>query len=165
MKRIIAIVIVFAAAVGIVSAQSLREDREIKTLNEEALEGRVKAGVLLGMPSGATIGYRFSNWFETNLTVGYSFIHKNSAVVRANSLFTVLEIPMGDAGMMPFSLGPQVSFFFGDKFVVQLVGDLRLEYTFEEIPLNLFVEGGFGFQFNDDDWIAWNSGIGVRYVF
>ena len=167
MKRIIAMAVVLAVAAAMLSAEDLREDREIKTLSGERLEGRVKAGILAGMPSGATAGYRFSNWFETNLTAGYNFLFKKAAVVSANGLFTLVNIPAGEAGLMPLSVGPQINFIFGDPFVFQIVGDVRLEYTFEDIPLNLFVEGGLGFQFNDpdDEWAAWNAGVGARYVF
>jgi hypothetical protein len=167
MKKMLTILLILAVAAASVSAKDVTEDREIKTLSGEKLEGCVKAGLLVGMPSGATVGYRFSNWFESNLTAGYNFLFKDAAVVSANGLFTVVNIPAGDAGLLPLSVGPQVNFIFGDPFVFQIVGDVRLEYTFEDIPLNLFVEGGFGFQFNDadNDWIAWNAGIGGRYVF
>ena len=166
-KRLFALVALFAVIAGASFAGSINEDKEIKTLSGESLEGRVKAGVLLGMPSGATVGYRFSNWFETNLSAGYNFLFEKAAVVSANGLFTVLNIPAGDAGLLPLSVGPQMNFIFGDPFVFQIVGNVRLEYTFEDHPWNLFVEGGFGFQFNDpnDEWAAWNAGLGARYVF
>ncbi len=148
--------------VGALTAQSLSEDKEIKTLQVPS-DGRAKIGLLLGYPSGITFGYRFSNWFEANLTAGYNFLFTNSAIISTNGLFTLVNIPIGDAGIMPLSLGPQVSFILGNDFYIDLVGDLRLEYSFADIPLNLFGEFGFGFRFFHDDWIAWNGGIGVRY--
>ena len=61
---------------------------------------------------------------------------------------------IGDVGVMPLSLGPQVSFILGDTFYMDVVGDVRLEYSFKDIPF-----------FNDGEWIAWNGGIGARYIF
>ncbi len=146
-------------------AQSIKEDKEIKTLQAPP-DGRAKIGLLMGMPSGVTFGYRFSNWFEGNVTVGYNFMFTQSALISANGLFTLVNIPIGDAGVMPLSLGPQMNFILGNNFYMEIVGDLRLEYSFHDIPLNLFGEFGFGFRFFDDkDWIAFNGGIGVRYIF
>jgi len=166
MKRIAIIVIVALVLAAGLSAQAVTEDKDVKTLSVD-VEGRAKAGLLAGMPSGLTIGYRLSNWFEVNATAGYNFIIEDAVVLSANGLFTLVNIPAGEIGVLPLSVGPQVNFLFNDGVSIQLVGDVRVEYTFEDIPLNLFVEGGFGFEFNDpnDEWIAWNGGIGARYVF
>ncbi len=146
--------------------QSVTEDKEVKTL-ELPDDGNFKLGLLIGYPSGVTAGYRFSNWFEANLTAGYNFINVQSAVVSVNGLFTMVNIPIGDAGFMPLSLGPQVNMILGKDFFLETVADLRLEYTFEEIPLNLYAEFGMGIRFFDNPAIDWafNGGFGVRYVF
>ena len=126
---------------------NVTEDREIKTL-EIPDDGRAKLGLLLGYPSGLTFGYRPSNWFELNATVGYSLRFSESAIVSANGLFTLVNIPVGSAGVIPLSLGPQVNFILGNNlFYMEMVADLRFEYTFPDIPLNLFVETGFGLRF------------------
>ncbi len=151
--------------VGVLSAQSVTDDKEIKTLQAPS-GGRAKIGLLLGYPSGITFGYQFSNWFEVNLTGGYNFLFSKSGIISANTLFTLASIHIGKAGVIPLSFGPQVNFIMGNKFYIDLVADLRLAYTFANIPLNLFAEVGFGFRFfNSGDWWAWNGGVGVRYVF
>ena len=164
MKKLLLVLVVLMLVSGALTAQSVKEDKEIKTLQAPP-DGRAKLGLLLGYPSGVTFGYRFSNWFEGNITAGYNFIFTKSALISANGLFTLVNIPIGDAGVMPLSLGPQVNFIFGNTFYIDIVADLRLEYTFANIPLNLFGEFGFGFRFFHNDWIAWNGGLGVRYVF
>ncbi len=164
MKKLWMILAVLVLLTTVVTAQSIKDDKDIKTLQMPS-DGRAKIGLLMGMPSGVTFGYRFSNWFEGNLTAGYNFLFTNSAIVSANGLFTLINIPIGDAGVMPLSLGPQMNFIFGNDFYMDIVADLRLEYTFPNIPLNLFGEFGFGFRFFHNDWIAWNGGVGVRYIF
>jgi len=165
MKKTLILLAVLILSVGALSAQSVSEDKEIRTLQAPP-DGRAKIGLLLGYPSGITFGYQFSNWFEGNLTAGYNFLFIKSGIISANGLFTLVNIPIGDAGLMPLSLGPQVNFILGNKFYIDIVADLRLAYTFANIPLNLFAEFGFGFRFfNDGDWLAWNGGVGVRYVF
>jgi len=167
MKRyaVLSLLVLLLAMPLMAKSSSVHKDKDIKTL-EVPSDGRAKIGLLMGMPSGITFGYSFSNWFEANLTAGYNFMFTKSAIISANGLFTLINIPIGDAGVMPLSLGPQINFILGDNFRMEIVGDLRLEYTFPDIPLNLFGEFGFGFRFFDkNDWIAWNGGIGVRYVF
>ena len=68
---------------------------------------------------------------------------------------------------MPLSLGPQVNFIVGSQFYLETVADLRLEYTFDDVPLNLFIEAGFGVRFFHVQPVefAWNGGLGIRYVF
>lgn len=163
-KTAIFLILVLVLTPLFAEGAAITKDKEIKTLQPPP-DGRAKIGLLMGMPSGITFGYRFSNWFEGNLTAGYNF-SKEGALISANGLFTLVNIPIGDAGVMPLSLGPQMNFIFGRDFYMEVVGDLRLEYSFADIPLNLFGEFGFGFRFfNGDDWIAWNGGIGVRYIF
>jgi hypothetical protein len=165
MKKIILLIIAVAVMAMPLAAQSVSKDKDIKTLQAPP-DGRAKIGLLLGMPSGVTFGYRFSNWFELNLTAGYNFLFTSSALISTNALFTLVNIPVGDGQVMPLSLGPQVNFILGNEFFLETVADLRLEYTFPDIPLNLFGEFGFGVRFFDSNkWIAWNGGVGVRYVF
>ena len=165
MKKTVLVLVLLTLALTGVWSQSVSEDKEVRTLSVPE-DGRFKLGLLMGVPSGITAGYRFSNWFEANLTGGYNFLFINSGIISANTLFTLANIPLGDAGVLPLSVGPQVNFIIGNTFYIELVGDIRLEYTFQEIPLNLFGEFGFGFRFFDDGtWIAWNGGLGVRYVF
>jgi len=158
-------ILVMLAVPVFAEGSNVTKDKDIKTLSAPP-DGRAKIGLLMGMPSGVTFGYRFSNWFEANLTAGYNFMFTKSALISTNALFTLVNIPIGDAGVMPLSLGPQVNFILGNDFKMELVGDLRLEYSFQNIPLNLFGEFGFGFRFFDaNNWIAWNGGVGVRYIF
>lgn len=162
-KKTLLILSVLILAVGSLSAQSVTEDKEIKTLRAPS-DGKAKLGLLLGYPSGITFGYQFSNWFEANATVGSNF--SNSVMISANGLFTIVNIPIGDAGVMPLSLGPQLNFLIGNNFYLDIVADLRLAYTFPKIPLNLFAEVGFGVRlFDSNEWWSVNGGVGVRYVF
>lgn len=166
MKKIAILVILSTLAIPVFAeGPAVTQDKEIKTLTLPS-DGRAKIGLLLGMPSGLTFGYRFSNWFEANITAGYNFLFVKAGLVSVNTLFTLVNIPIGDAGVMPLSLGPQLNFIFGSDFMMELVADLRLEYSFNNIPLNLFGEFGVGARFFDpNSWVAWNGGLGVRYIF
>lgn len=166
MKKTLLVLLIVLIAAGSLFSQSVTEDKEVKTIGLPE-GGNFKLGVQIGYPSGITAGYRFSNWFEVNLTAGYNFLDYNSAIVSVNGLFTIVNIPIGDAGVMPLSLGPQLNMIIGNKFYLETVADLRLEYTFQNIPLNLYGDFGMGIRLFGTpavDW-AYNGGIGVRYVF
>ncbi len=168
MKKIIIVLALIAVAAAPLIAQNVTEDKEIKTLSGEPLVGRAKLGVLVGVPFSVTFGYRFSNWFEGNLLVGWSPISSTSVAIGANGLFTLFNIPAGET-VMPFSLGPQIVTYIGSSFAMDIVADIRLEYTFVDIPLNLFAEiaPGVRFNFTGGTTVTWAllGGIGVRYVF
>ena len=143
-----------------------------------------KLGGMAGTPTAITGGYRFSDKMEVNALVGVGFGYYGYAAITvgANLLFTVYTFDI-DGHQLPLSLGPQVVAAFGlndyyDVFGLDGVLDIRLEYTFDNIPLNLFVETGFGIGYESWKWdffgsdysdsrvgFAWSGSVGARYVF
>lgn len=139
------------------------EDKEIKeiSLNSEKLEDRAKIGIALGYPSGVVFGYRLANYLEVNALAGTFY---DGFTLGGNLMFTIADIKIKEQSF-PLSLGPHVNFHFGDKFDMSLMGFIRWEYTFEEIPLNLYIEGGPGMFFIQGIDLTWSTSFGVRYVF
>jgi len=168
MKKFLILIIVLLLASSLYAENGVTSNKDIKTI-KVPIDGRAKIGVILGSPIGATFGYRFSNWFETNFIAGYDFCCSNAGMVGINGLFTLVNIGAGKAGVLPLSLGPQINFLFGGykPFMMDILADLRLEYTFRDIPLNLFGEFGAGIRLFDRNGVnfAFNSGLGIRYVF
>ncbi len=139
------------------------EDKEIKeiNLNTESLEGRAKAGVALGYPSGLVFGYRLANYLEINVLAGTLY---NGFTLGGNLMFTLADIMIKDQPF-PLSLGPQLNVNMGNEFNMSVLGLLRWEYTFEEIPLNLYIEAGPGISFLKGVDLDWSTSLGIRYVF
>jgi hypothetical protein len=151
------------------------EDGEIKTikLDTKKVEGKLKAGVALGYPWGLTAGYRFTNIFELNGTIGSDY---NDFTVGVNGLFTVVNLDISNE-KFPVSVGPALYSHFDhhdgndengrdDEYTrIDLLGVARVEYNFDEIPLNLFVEAGIGLEVVKFADIAGSFAIGVRYIF
>jgi hypothetical protein len=147
-------------------------------------EGSLKAGAMAGDPSALTLGYRFSDTFEVNglLGIGFGYYSYAAVIIGANALFTVYTIDI-EGQQFPLSIGPQVITAFGlddyyDVFGFEGLLNVRLEYTFDEMPLNLFVEAGLGLGYTSWTWtffssdysgsefgLAWSGSIGARYVF
>lgn len=139
------------------------EDKEIRQINlsTEDLEGRAKAGLALGYPFGVTFGYKLANYMELNVFAGSHF---DDFSLGTNLLFTVVDISIKEE-VFPLSVGPAVYFNIGDEFNMALGASARGEYTFDEIPLNLYLEITPGFSFINDFDFYIASSLGIRYVF
>jgi len=163
MKRITLILFMLCLTLPLFSQDKKVEDKKVKEINlsTEKLEGRAKIGVALGYPSGLVFGYRLANYLEVNALAGSYY---NGFTLGGNLLFTLADINIKDQ-IFPLSVGPQLNVTLGDNFNMSVLGLLRWEYTFEEIPLNLYIEAGPGVSFINDIDFDWAVSLGVRYVF
>ena len=73
-KIIVTILVIFLSA-GFAVKHSFAEESSVKTItiDTKEVEGKLKAGVVLGYPTGITAGYRFSNVFELNGVLGSNY--------------------------------------------------------------------------------------------
>ncbi len=164
MKKLLVILMLISLSAPLFAQENSLDDREIKEINlsTKNLEGRAKAGLALGYPTGFVFGYRAANFLEFNVLAG-TFYNKDFTL-GANMMFTIADIKIKGLSF-PLSIGPQVNFHIGDKFDMSVMGFIRWEHTFEEIPLNLYIEGGPGMFFIQGFDFAWSTSLGVRYVF
>jgi hypothetical protein len=163
MKKRVLIILMICLVLPVFGQNKKVEDKEIKeiNLNTESLEGRAKAGVALGYPSGLVFGYRLANYLEINALVGSFY---DGFTLGGNMLFTLVDVMIKDQPF-PLSAGPQLYVNLGDDFNMSALGIVRWEYDFKEVPLNLYIEGGPGLSFMDGIDFVWSSALGVRYVF
>ena len=129
---------------------------------DKKLEGKGKIGLTLGYPTGITFGYKMTNLIEINAMLGlFAF---DQFALGASTLFTLADIVLKD-NVFPLSFGPAVYMRTGDKLRTDVLGVLRLEHTFADEPLNVFVEGGAGIEVTPDTGFVGSGAIGIRYVF
>ncbi len=164
MKKILILIFLFILTAGLFANDNRYEDKEIPelSLSTEDLEGRAKAGLAIGYPFGLTFGYRLANYLEANAFAGTHF--NSDFAMGANLLFTIVNINMGDE-IFPLSMGPALYCDFDDEFSMAAGATVRWEYTFDEVPLNLYIEATPGLQFMNDFGFYLASSFGVRYVF
>jgi hypothetical protein len=164
-KIYLSIIIIFlvSSAGSSQIVESLGEDRDIKTIKIDNKRGddRLKAGLSLGYPFGITAGYSFSNFFELNGLAGSNY---HDFTLGGSALFTVANIDISGE-KFPLSIGPAFYNHFGERYRFDTLATARLEYSFEEIPLNLFVEAGAGIRLVEFAGPAGSFAIGVRYIF
>jgi hypothetical protein len=175
-RRIVFTLLILIPVASSAADRSITEDREIKTvtLDKNQSDGKLKVGLVLGYPWGITAGYSFSNYFELNGTLGSDY---NDFIAGVNGLFTVVNLKISHE-IFPVSVGPAVYSHNNhhddgndrhgrdDEYTsVDLLGVARIEYSFEEIPLNLFIEAGLGVQVIEYAETAGSFSIGIRYIF
>ena len=129
---------------------------------DKKLEGKAKLGLSLGYPTGVTFGYQLTEIMEINAAAGIFDFDSISAGVSA--LFAIVDLEAGDA-VFPVTFGPGVYFHTGNREKVDILAVLRIEYDFEEIPLNLYAEGGAGIRIVPDTEAAGSGALGIRYIF
>ncbi len=174
MKKILLI----TATLLLISATIFAEKRVESTKPDGSdAVGSIKAGVVLGYPSGLTIGFRTSDVFEINAHVSS---HYSDLSLGANVLFTLVDINISEE-IFPLSIGPAVNInipflanvYYNGAYVSNLnfdfLGMVRWEYSFKNIPLNLFIEGGLGlnvaFRSSVPLSFTGSSAFGIRYIF
>ena len=129
---------------------------------DKKLEGKTKLGVALGTVSGITLGYQVTEIIELNAVIDiFSFENFKGSV---NALFTLFDLDTGSAEF-PVSAGPAFIFKTGNNEKAAVLGIIRIEYDFSDIPLNLFLEGGAGFDLTQDIEITGAGAFGIRYIF
>lgn len=158
------------ALISIISF-SLTADAKTVTIDNKRTNDNFKAGVVLGYPTGLTAGWRLSDLLEMNFHLA---THYSDVIIGAAPMFTLVNINIADE-IFPLSLGPMVNIGFdfspfNNLVDIDILANLRIEYSFKNIPLNLFLEGGGGIKINlgDDTNPIGGQGsgaIGVRYIF
>lgn len=150
---------------------SAEGDREIKTitLDNKRKNDRLKAGVSIGYPLGVTVGYplavtvgyRLSNFIEINGLEGFDY---NSFTAGGSVLFTIFNIDISGSDF-PLSVGPAFYAHFNKEIEYDVLAAVRFEYSFEETPINLFVEAGGGLRVVKELEPVGSLAIGIRYIF
>lgn len=162
--------ILIMAVMMILTISLNAEDKEIKTITVEGneLAGKLKAGIAFGYPTGLTAGWRLSNTVEANLLLATNFL---GFTVGVSPLFTIVNLEIEDE-IFPISVGPAVNLNLGflNSNSLDILAMIRAEYSFVDIPLNLFLEGGLGVNIGlETSGEAINFGgsaaLGVRYIF
>ncbi len=148
------------------SAMSDSKGKSDKTISLDSfgkkVEGKGKLGISAGYPTGITFGYQTTRLLEINVTAGlFPF---DQLLLGASALFTLADIEISDE-YFPLSFGPALYVRSGRKTRADLLGVLRLEYTFEDSPVNIFIEGGAGMEIMPDIGFSGSGALGIRYVF
>lgn len=154
-------------AVLFVTVLSLNAETRTINLDGKRTDDKFKLGVALGYPTGITAGLRTSEHFELN---GVVATHYSDFTVGIIPMFTLANLQIADE-VFPLSIGPAgyltIDWFGGID--IDILGNVRVEYSFKSIPLNLFLEGGAGIKLDlgSNQLIKpqGSGALGIRYIF
>lgn len=141
---------------------------QIETVNAQADSGNggnFGVGVMLGEPSGLSI----KNWngeiTAFNIGAAWSLSGRNEAIhLHADFLIHSWFSGM-DRRKLAFYYGFGGRVIFADDPTIGIRVPLGLNYVFENIPFDIFVEAVPIFDVAPDTEFAGNGAVGIRYYF
>ncbi|MBN2658102.1 MAG: hypothetical protein JXR86_13665 [Spirochaetales bacterium] len=181
MKKVLLMTIALILTSGMLFADGKRV--ESRSLSGQPAVGKLKMGVVVGTDNAYTLGIRTSDSFEINGVLGYGLNSRAAGfLVGANALFTIADINI-NGQIFPLSVGPAVNAIFGVGYNptniytytslnslfgvdIEALALVRWEYSFQQIPINLFVEAGAGLSFGSFGFgFGFQSNFGARWIF
>ncbi|MBB6482635.1 hypothetical protein [Spirochaeta isovalerica] len=160
MKKVLLLLVSLAFLTAALSA----ETKTVRIDNNRSNDA-FKAGVVLGYPTGLTAGWRLGEVMELNFVAA---THYYDITIGVAPMFTLVSFDI-QGQKFPLSIGPAAYLNIGwyGGLALDVLFNARVEYSFEEIPLNLFLEAGAGIAINFGGGIGpqGSGALGVRYIF
>lgn len=141
---------------------------QMDTLNAQANSGNggnFGIGLMIGEPTGLSI--KSWNGENTGFNIGaaWSLSGRNEAIhLHADFLFHSWFSDI-NRGKLAFYYGFGGRVIFADDPTIGVRIPLGLNYVFENIPFDIFVEAVPIFEFTPDTEFAGNGAFGIRYYF
>jgi hypothetical protein len=169
MKKLLFILLILSTATTLFAKDVVllksdgKSDKNVSLDNiNNKLEGKAKLGLSLGYPTGITFGYQMTDLIELNTTIGlFDF---NNLAAGVSTLFALFDFEAGEA-VFPVTAGPAIYFHAAGDAKVDILAVIRIEYDFEDAPLNIYIEGGAGMRITPDTKMVGSGALGIRYVF
>lgn len=126
------------------------------------------AGVIIGEPTGLSLGYWTSNNRSFSAAAAWSFRNNQggeSIQVQLDYLFHNFDIVSVNQGSLPLYIGFGGRMRFGDNEKVGIRVPLGAAYHFQDHALEIFLEIVPTFDLVPNTGVSGNSGLGIRYYF
>ncbi len=169
MKKLLLIALLLISASALFAGEAVllksdgKSDKNVSLDSiDKKLEGKAKLGLSLGYPTGVTFGYQMTDLVELNTTVGLFDFDNLAAGV--STLFALFDFEAGES-VFPVAAGPAVYFHAAGDAKIDILALFRIEYDFEDAPLNMFIEGGAGMRITPETKMVGSGALGIRYVF
>jgi len=123
------------------------------------------AGIMLGEPTGISL----KNWISQSNAwdAGIAWkLGKNDAFhLHADYLWHAYDIINVDKGVLPLYYGIGIRVLFTDESHLGIRGVIGLDYLFEGLPLDVFLELVPIFDLVPGTGFSFNGALGIRYFF
>ncbi|MGM0547253.1 MAG: hypothetical protein ACQEST_11095 [Bacteroidota bacterium] len=121
-------------------------------------------GVIVGEPTGLSI--KSWNGDQTAFSIGAAWSLSEDEALQLNADFQLHSwFENIEVGRLAFYYGIGGRVIFTDDAKIGARVPLGLNYIFDELPFDLFVEAAPILDFTPDVELAGNGGVGIRYYF
>ena len=122
---------------------------------------------MLGEPTGASLKYWLTEESAVDAGIGWSFHNHDDFHIHADYLFHLFDVIPVDRGRLPVYFGGGLRAKFRDSrddlFGIRAVAGLN--YLFDDLPIDIFLEGGPVFDVVPNSDVGFTAAIGARYWF
>ena len=137
----------------------------IITTNATGQESGFGAGIMLGDPTGISLKNwtSMSNAWDAGIAWGIG--KHDSFHIHGDYLWHSFDLIKVDNGILPLYYGVGIRLLFADDSHFGIRGVVGLDYLFDGIPLDIFLELAPIFDMVPGTEFSFNGALGVRYFF
>jgi hypothetical protein len=137
----------------------------IITTNATGQESGFGAGIMLGDPTGISL----KNWTSMSnawdVGIAWGIGKHDSFHIHGDYLWHSFDLIKVDKGILPLYYGVGIRLLFADDSHFGIRGVVGLDYLFDGIPLDIFLELAPIFDMVPGTEFSFNGALGVRYFF
>jgi len=147
------------------STNNMAMTRQSPTTSSEPM--RIGAGIVVGEPTGPTAKFWLTDKLAIDGTLGWSLRDDDNVYLNADVLWHNYDLihPSQGRAAVYYGVGPSIEFRHEEDNRVGVRAPIGVSYTFENKPLDVFVEAAPILDVSPDWHGDFNVGIGVRYWF
>ncbi len=121
-------------------------------------------GIMLGQPTGLSAKLWLDQTSAIDAAAAWSFLPSGSVYVHGDYLYHIYHLFPIKEGSLPVYMGIGGSAILQSAPTIGLRFPVGIEYLFPKVPLDLFLEIGFGLTLYPATQFQGGGGIGIRYL-
>ena len=120
-------------------------------------------GLIVGEPTGISLKNWISQKRALDAGIAWGFGRKGALHLHADYLIHEYELIKTIHGQLPIYYGVGGRILFSSDSRIGVRGVIGLDYMFEEVPLDIFLEIAPIFDLVPSTDLSFNAGLGIRY--
>jgi hypothetical protein len=123
------------------------------------------AGIMLGEPTGISLKNWLSKINAWDAGIAWNFGKHDKFHVHGDYVWNKYDLIKVDKGILPVYYGVGARFLVEDDTHLGIRGVVGLDYIFDGLPLDVFLELAPIFDIVPGTGLSFNGAIGLRYFF
>ncbi len=125
----------------------------------------VGVGIILGQPTGLSAKFWMDQTSAIDLAAAWQFLPTGAIYVHADYLYHIYHVFPIKEGALPLYVGVGGSATVQTNPTIGIRVPVGIDYLFQNVPLDAFLEVGFGLSLYPATQFQGSGGIGIRYNF